>query len=359
VFVMSLRGTPDWVSYLVRAGLHAPSADNSQPWQFVWDGRTLELFMHDERGKRGLGADHPANLMALGAVIENLSQAARALGMPAETLQMGDASGSGCMARAVWEHPQSPPGALPAGVQQRHTNRGPFETTALDRRLLAELAVMRQGPLRVAVVSEAQARERWSGLVREASELRFQNEEIHRWLGDSLRFTPEEVARGDGLDVASLLLPPGGESLLRLSLDWRRMVLLNRFGGCKLFALLEAAMLKKCAALVTVIGPASGTGVEVAAGRLLQRVWIALNEMGIAVHPYFVLPDQLHRLRTGRVAPEFVHKVRRIEAAVGELLGSRDETVFMLLRVGVPRVAAPVRSRRLPLERSFSVLVSP
>lgn len=356
---MSVEGTPDWVSYLVRAGLHAPSADNSQPWRFVWDGRTLDLFMHEERGKGGLGTDHPANLMALGAVIENLAQAASALGMPPEALQTVDATGAGCMARVTWEQPRAEPlGALPAGVQQRHTNRGPFATTALDPGLLADVAALQEGPVRVAVVTDRQQRARWSGLLREASELRFQTEEIHRWLAGSLRFTPDEVARGDGLDVASLLLPPGGESLLRLSLDWQRMALLNRFGGCKLFALLEAAMLKNCAALVAVIGPPSGIGVEVAAGRLLQRVWIALNEAGVAVHPYFVLPDQLYRLRSGRVAPEFVDKVRRIEAGVGELLASRAETVLMLLRVGVPRVADPVRSRRLPLDRSFSVLVS-
>ncbi|EXI64848.1 MAG: Nitroreductase family protein [Candidatus Accumulibacter adjunctus] len=356
---MSLRGIPDWVDYLVRSGLHAPSADNSQPWRFVWDGHSLELFMHEERGKDGLGADHPANLMALGAVVENLSQAAGALGMPADALQTGDPTGTGCMARVVWDAAGLQPlGALPAGVQQRHTNRGPFATTALDPELLAAVAALQEAPVRVVIVTERQQRERWSALVRKASELRFQTEEIHRWLAGSLRFTPEEVARGDGLDVATLLLPPGGESLLRLSLDWRRMELLNRFGGCKLFAMLEAAMLKNCAALVVLTGPPAGFGVEVAAGRLLQRVWIALNEEGVAVHPYFVLPDQLYRLRRGRVAPEFVHEVRRIEAGVGELLASRNETVLMLLRVGVPRVADPARSRRLPLARSFSTLVS-
>lgn len=349
---------PEWVDFLLRAGRQAPSADNSQPWRFVWDGRVLSLHMEEEQGKTGLGREHPATLMAMGAVIENLSQAAAALGMPGDALQVHAGNAEGSMATIAWDGAlRVPEGASPPlALFRRHTNRGAFSTAPLTHELVARLSSLSEGSLRTLVVNQREMMPRWGTLVREASEVRFQTEEIHRWLAGSLRFTPAEVERGEGMDVASLLLPPGGSSLLKLSLDWRRMRMLNTLGAFKLFAMLEAAMLKKCAALIAVAGPASEVGVEVGAGRLLERLWIALNEEGIAVHPYYVLPDQLYRLRAGRVAPQFQVPVGGIRERVAELLGSREDTVFMLLRVGLPEIADPIRSRRLPLEAKFALL---
>ena len=250
---MSVLGVPDWVRFLVSAGQQAPSADNSQPWRFVWDGKCLSVHLDPVRGGAGLGLDHPANLMAMGAVIENLAQALEVLGLPAETLQIGRGGAQEPFATIKWDGPvRLPGGEREAGLFHRHTNRGPFRTVPLAPTLAAQLAAMTEGPLRTVVVSDGEQKKRLASLLRDASEVRFQTEEIHRWLGASLRFTPEEVERGDGLDVATLLLPPGAGGLLKLSLDWRRMAVLNRFGAYKLFAFLEAAMLQQSGALLLV-----------------------------------------------------------------------------------------------------------
>jgi hypothetical protein len=353
---MTMRDVPEWVSFLVRAGQQAPSADNSQPWRFVWDGKRLSVHMDPDRAGGGLGLDHPANLMAMGAVIENLAQAAESTGLPAEALEIGRRGKQEPFATIAWDYPvRSPNGERAARLFRRHTNRGPFNTVSLDPALVVRVAAMSEGPLRTVVVSESGQKKRLTSLLRDASEVRFQTEEIHRWLEASLRFTPEEVERGDGLDVATLLLPPGAVGLLKISLDWRRMAVLNRFGAYKLFAFLEAAMLQQSGALVLVAGPSQGAGLEVAAGRLLERLWVTLNDHGVAVHPYYVLSDQLYRLRAGLVAGRFVASVNSIAHRVADFLGGAEETVYMLLRVGLPKVANPVRSRRLPEHASFDI----
>jgi hypothetical protein len=350
---MSALGVPDWVAYLVRAGRQAPSADNSQPWRFVWDGKCLTVHLDPIRGAAGLGLDHPANLMAIGAVIENLAQAVEALELPAEALKVGR-GGSEPFATITWHHPvRLPAGEREVALFRRHTNRGAFQTVPLAPALAHRLAAMTEGPLRTVMVSENERKKRLVALLRSASEVRFQTEEIHRWLGASLRFTPEEVARGDGLDIATLLLPPGATGMLKLSLDWRRMTILNRFGAYKLFASLEAAMLQQSAALLVVAGPTQADGTGVAAGRLLERLWVLLNEQGVAVHPYYVLSDQLYRLRAKLVPDRFVAQVTTVAKGVADLLGSSEETIFMLLRVGIPKIANPIRSRRLPERVTF------
>lgn len=348
---------PEWVKQLVLAGAQAPSADNSQPWRFVWNGKNLTLHLDTVRAGAGLGLNHPANLMAMGAVIENLTRAAKTLGFPPDILSLESGSKDQPFATIAWDGPApNPTIEADPGLFARHTNRGAFQKIPLSPKLIAHLTAMTEGRLRTVVVSEPRQKKHLAGWVRDASEVRFQTEEIHRWLGSSLRFTPEEVARNDGLDVATLLLPPGAIGLLKFSLNWRRMATLNRFGAYKLFAFLEAAMLQESAALILVAGPLQGDGNELAAGRLLERLWIKLNEEGIAVHPYFVLADQLYRLRTGLISKQFQAPVTQLAGRVSEFLGSGNETVYMLLRVGIAKINNPVRSRRLPAENTLSVL---
>lgn len=346
---MSAFTVPEWVNFLVRAAQHAPSADNSQPWRFFWDRQALSVDMDDGRGKSGLGSNHPANLMAMGAVIENLGQAAAALGIPSDTLRINPNPDQGPLVRIAWENfLETPVDSATLSLYQRHTNRGRFKVTSLDPETITDLAAMTQGAARTLILEGSDDRKYLTALVRDASEVRFQTEDLHRWLAQSLRFTPEEIERGEGLDVATLLLPPGGLGLLKMSLDWRRMAAFNRVGAFKLFAALEAAMLRHCGAFVAVLGPPSEPGVEIAAGRLMERLWIDLNSRGLAVHPYYVLPDQLYRLRAGLVGAPFQAQVAAITARTAELLQSKNETMFMLLRVGIPMIADPVRSRRLP-----------
>lgn len=354
---MTMADVPEWVDVLVRAGRQAPSADNSQPWRFWWDGLSLSVAFDDLRGKKGLGLDHPANLLALGAVIENLAQAANALQIPAEALETSLAGEQGPSACLSWSHEaRAPIDETSLALHRRHTNRGRFYTERLDATLHERLSAMTEGPVRALVMTAEERCEPLRRLVRDASEIRFQTEEIHRWLSQSLRFTPDEIARGDGLDVATLMLPPGGRGLLKLSSDWKRMSFLNRLGAYRIFAALEAAMLRDCGALVVVVGPAQADGIEIAAGRLMQRLWIELNAHGWAVHPYFVLADQLARLRSGLVAKPFDAKVAAIAASTAELLHFRDETLFILLRVGLPRIPKPIRSRRLPIDSLLTVV---
>jgi len=356
VLRMVAENVPTWVSQLARCGCMAPSADNSQPWRFVWDGRLLALRLDSERGLSSFGAENPATLLAMGAVTENLAQAADAMGIPAEALKFGLGQADNTLAAVEWNGPvRDDVDHLGLPLARRHTNRGPYETTPLDPALHKRIAAMAEGTARTLVVSGPDGKRRLAKLVRGSSEVRFQTEEIHRWLGASLRFTPEEVARGDGLDVATLLLPPGATSLLRFSLDWRRMEVLNWFGAYKLFAVLEAAMLNKSAALVAVVGSDGDPADALAAGRLLQRLWIALNEAGFAVHPYYVVSDQLYRLRSGLVAEGFRSAVGKIAQDVAEFLGSSEETIFMLLRVGRPTVKIPPLSRRLTLKDVLTI----
>lgn len=139
---------------------------------------------------------------------------------------------------------------------------------------------------------------------------------------------------------------------MRMIADWKRMKVLNRFGLFKLLAMTETQLLAQAPAIFCLIGK-DGIRNTIDAGRLLARIWIELNSQGMAVHPYYVLTDQLVRMRSNGLPMNMMDRVAEMGIGLPAIIGSGpDEMLHMLLRVGLPKRTAP-RSKRLPLERIF------
>ena len=233
-----------------------------------------------------------------------------------------------------------------ADIMNRHTNRLSYRAKPLGGNELDGLIGLSRGTARLAWLDPAENKA-MGQLVRQASEVRFRTQEVHEWLVRSLRFDEQEANSGDGLDVATLGLPPGGRQLLKFIAPWPRMAFLNRLGMFRMMALIEARPISIAPQLVAIVSP-RGRDDVLDAGSLLEQLWIELNKRGLAVHPYYVISDQLNRLASGRVPEGLSVEVLRLGSACAALLRlAEGEQLQMLLRVGHPR-CAPVKSRRLP-----------
>ena len=346
------------ISTLAMAGHTAPSADNSQPWHLYWDGTALTINYDHER-VQGLtfSAWSPATLLSMGGVIEHISQAAEALATPfsLEVLPK-DCGTPDCYARFRLQAAARPDRNLEQhALFKRHTNRFRFRTESISTDTLQTLHQLNEGEARVSAFTDRAKITAVARLVTSASEARFQTQEIHEWLGTSLRFSPSDEKNADGLDVRTLDLPPGGRLFLKFISDWRRIRLLNKIGIYKILANIDAAPLKRAPELVAVIGENPPTG-ALDAGRLLSRTWIHLNSLGLAVHPYFVVSDQIFRLGENAVPQHLIAQIQDVNRQAGELFGlTENQVLYMLFRIGYPTREAP-HSRRLPLEKIFTDL---
>lgn len=342
----------NWVRKLAADAALAPSADNSQPWTLRWNGSELAIaFALRHQTHNVFAADSHATLLSVGAVAEYLQGALTTNAMHASwqwpsNLELGQPYATVVLNGAPANF------AFPDGPLRRHTNRLAFQSDPLPASVVREIDTYQDNSNRAVLLVDRRQRSTLIRLVRLCSEARFCNQHLHEWLIGSLRFTPEEVARGDGLDIRTLGLPPGGKQFLRLISDWRRLEVLNRLGAYKLLALSETALLAPAPALLCIVGRADARSV-IDAGRLMTRLWTNLNLQGIAVHPYYVVTDQINRLREGTVAAGFESQIAGVNEHMCRLLELQPaETLHMILRVGYPK-AQPLRSRRLPLEAVF------
>ena len=335
---------------LAEAAIRAPSADNSQPWSLDWDGATLAV-QHRDSASDTFGRGAHASLLSAGHVVEaacEYLQAARArweLRRPVDPTP-----GTPYAQIAIASFGDVEPGAVPG--LGRHTNRLPFAARPLPPAGLREAGSQREGAARIVVVDEPRRQRAVAEIVKACSRVRFRTRELHEGLMRSLRWTEGEAAAGDGLDVATLHLPPGARAFMRATSDWRTQDRLNKLGLHRLLAAADSALLYRAPALLAVVGPDAADDV-VAAGRLSQRVWTALNALGLGVQPYYAATDQYVRLRRGVVPPSLSGEVRGAVAELPRLLGLRDgEMLHLLFRVGWP-TREPQRSRRLPVDTLF------
>lgn len=343
------------IAYLLsQAAHHTPSADNSQPWQFSWQEDTLTVGYDSERvANKTFTADSHATLLTIGALSENLIQAAEALHINLDWTypSLLNKDHPVYFETTITKSDNAPAIAfneLP--LFKRHTNRYPYKNKPLGSDCGKLLQTFTAGNARIILIEEQSLIHKIAGLVRSASEIRFQTQEIHEWLAKSLRFDTKSTDQyGEGLDVATIDLPPGGNLFLRLISNWRRMSWLNKWGIYKALALIDSLPVKKAPALIAIVGPDQFHN-TLAAGQLMNRAWIALNEQGIAMHPYYVVSDQMQRRQLNSVPAHLIEKADSLIQQTKQLLQlENQETLHMLFRVGYP-TKSPVKSKRLPLE---------
>lgn len=345
---------PEHIEFILKAGHMAPSADNSQPWEFSWDGKFLTIMVSTARcNTEVFDSNHPAIPLALGAAIENIDQAASSAGFNIKwDVSSFYNDSESPLVRGEIEYLNSAiqiPSTHP--LFDRHTNRHPFKRDALPSSLLIELANMATDGSSLVVVDDGKVIGEIARLINDASKIRFRMKELHEWLFSALRFTPEQVNQGDGLDVRTLHLPPGGRLLLKSVEKWKTMERLNKLGIFRMFSTIEANLFQQAGAIICVVqdSPSSST---ILSGRLMERAWITLNHMGIAVQPYFVLTDLLYRQSEGSIPPFLENEAQSLKLRTSEVLRIEDNRILMLLRTGYPtRIAVP--SKRLPLESNI------
>ncbi len=342
---------PASIEFLAKAGRAAPSADNSQPWRMSWDPQNARLLL-SSTSRSSFPAGHPACLISVGSVAENIIQAAASSGLDLNMRQVAKLGNVHYEFR-IPQADRAPTVLSDHPLFLRHTNRLRFASNPVEESILAGLNADRQGGARLVRIHRREEIVAVADCVREASEIRFQTRENHEWFHASLRFDPVAVARGDGLDVATLGLPPGGAAMLRALSNWRRMAFANRFGAYVVFARVEAAPIARAPAILAIVAPSTREA-TLDAGRLMQRVWIEINSTGLAVQPFYVVSELLHRLETGRLLSGSEARAQNVRNVLSTTLALRGETVHMFLRIGWP-ICEPHRSRRIPLEEIVSL----
>lgn len=317
---------------LVPEAARAANAHNTQPW--VVDPQGDELVLRRDR-TRTLGASDPRGrdtMLSFGAFVESLLICAASAGVG---LRFEASTGGDAETDEVGRFSRHPEGYQTrfssADVRGRRVWRGRWRDGAPGPDLLQEAAVEaeRMG-FRLVSMPTRDAR---PILVR-ANRWFFGEQatvaELHQWTRLSPRHPRYDE---DGLNDAMLVLSTVERAGLRTLISPRVFRALRGVGLPGLLARMSASATQGSGTVLGVVGPA-GAQQELAAGRLLTRLWLGFQRHGLYVHPQSApldCPETRAMLdERWQVAP--------------------DEHLVAWFRVGIPasdpaaRVASPRRS---------------
>lgn len=337
---------------ILRAGIAAPSADNSQPWRFAWSGDDLDLRIDRERSGRVSDTRYVLSDLAAGACLENMIVHAQSRGVGADVEIFPQHDDELWVAHIHFVSPgrgSDRPEPLAAAIEQRHTDRrfpwrGPIQSDTQAR--LAAQAEQISGQ-RLWWARTTRERKTALTVIRQAEALRFRSPTLHAELFSSIRFSVGwHASSEEGLAPAALAveapLRPGFQAMRRPAV----MNLFNRLGAASILGWRSAWLpIRLSPELCLVVIPSAARSDVVAGGRALQRVWLQATLDGLSVQPY-AAPGVLS-LGFVPVEPAFQRALSDLASNLNHLCAPGHGLVF--LRVGYSRSAPRGRSGRRPL----------
>jgi len=274
----------------VRAAILAANPHDTQPWIFAVDPNAVEVFADRARNLGSFDPFRREMHLGLGAAIENLSIAARALGFTASVtaaqgrLALSPAAAPFRAARVALRPSQSDRNALYGAIPFRHTNRGPYRPdVVISPGALEWFTDLASGAdVRVAFVIDPGARRDLSALIVEATRRIADDPDMSadsaRWFRAGRR---DIEAHRDGVTLDAAGLSPTMTALAKLMPDMSA-----KWNDAYWLSMTRDVELPTAPALgIVFVRDRLDMPGAIAAGRAWQRLHLAATAQGLAAQP--------------------------------------------------------------------------
>ena len=283
--------TSEVIRDIVRAAIQAPSAENTQPWRFLYEGGELLICLDQSRALAS-DVDCMLDLTSLGACLENAIIAAREAGYePTVTIvfdskQVQQLDCNVPVAKIGFGIPASSDPLFPY-LSDRCTSRR-MHRTAIEQPQLEELSpsISNFPAVRLDWVTKPQEMRQIGHLLGIGNRIRFEHEPFHREFYENIRSSQQAVEEtNDGLDLATLQLPTGVASILTFLRKWPRMKIANALGFSRSVARQAAAEVRSSGALGVLTVDSALAENFLQGGRALERLWLSATAANLGFHP--------------------------------------------------------------------------
>jgi hypothetical protein len=333
---------------MVAAAVLAASPHNTQPWIFRFGDTRIDLLADPARRMAAPDPYGREMRVGLGCALENLVLAAWARGYQPRVGLLPEPSDARLVARVELAAGRVRHSALYDAIGDRHTNRGPYSKQPLPDGFLAELTALADssGPVTPVWLTKTRARRDMGALMVEAARAvtadEAQSKDGFRWFrGDADAIERHQ----DGLTL-------DGQGLGALMTAVAKLLpTASRASGDTFWVNQTRTVHTKTAAAygVLLVSDPRDPAQQLAGGRLLQRIHLAVTARGLALQHMNQITERIDRdLSLGR-QPEFGP---RLAALVEPAAGSGREALVAF------RLGRPTRSGRLSPRRPASEVIS-
>jgi tRNA A37 threonylcarbamoyladenosine dehydratase len=347
---------------LVKAACLAPSGGNSQPWKWVFTQGRLLLINAFDTNSTFLGVANLPSLVAFGAAIENIILKASELSLDVHCIEFPFSNRDEVIAMFEFSKSNSTEPLYPnrrACIGLRLTNRNLGKREKIDDNILQQLRnIDKEIPgsdLRF-FTHETQLDE-IADVLGEVEKIRLLEDMGHSDFVNEIRWNAEENDRKkDGVDLRTLDITNAERVGLEVSRDKTIIGLLNQWNGGGAFKKLTKKSIDSASAIGVICMSGNTKADYLNGGRLLQKLWLEANVLGIAFQPVsssvFVYARffRNHGEGLSEKGKKSLLELRpQFEKALGITAERTEIFIFRLSIADEPKV----KSLRKPLEEMF------
>jgi hypothetical protein len=336
----------------------SPSAGNNQPWKVWCEGGRLFLF-HDKYRSYSWGDYYEmGSHMGLGTVLENVHLQSLQMGLEDNIVKFPVTNNPQFIAAIEFKPLQTEPiereRNLAAGLFRRCTNRRLGPRRPLPQGLFEELNTLTQefpgyhiwhteDPDQLDVVGE---------VISACDRIRLLQPKGHSEFYSEVRWDKEHaLATLDGIELAAVDVTEGEKAGFRVARDWKAVELLSKWDKGTAFKKASTKSVNSASSMLLLTAPEFTHNSLLDTGRLVQRLWIHLNNRGVSIHPMLSPAFFFNRLihGNGLEIPEHTQKeLYELRAKFTSVfpLNDQDREVFIMKLSIADNMEA--RSLRLP-----------
>jgi hypothetical protein len=347
---------------ILQEAVRAPSGDNCQPWRFEVHGDEVKIFNMPERDTSLFNFRQLASYVAHGALSENLTVAAMSHGYNVDLSFFPDLREPNLVVVARLREGGKTNHPLYPYLARRCTNRRAFDGNPLapDVRKALLGAVGTDIPGALYLTESDGDKAAIAEVIALNDRLVFENPDIHAFLYEHVRWTPEEAEEAlDGLDLRTLELSFPDSVMFPLLKSWPLVQFFNHFGISRVIAGTARKQALSAASIGVIIVPGSSAEHFLCAGRILERVWLEATRQdlsfqmmtGITFLMLQAMAGELKGFSDGQV--KLIQKARELvlsktggkgEVAVIFRIGKSAPPTVYSLRQGVEMVVGEITS---------------
>lgn len=331
------------IERLLERARWAPSGDNTQPWRFEILGEH-HLLVHgfDTRDHVVYDLDGRPSQLAIGALLETIAIAASVEGFACRVERRPDTPETHLLIDVRLERDDRlPADVLAPFIEKRVVQRRAMSTRRLSDEQKQALAASLPVGFSVLWFERLSERYKMARLMFDNAKIRLnipEAYEVHKAVIEwNARFSEDRIpSRAVGVDLLT-------EQLMRWAMkSWRRVELLNRWMFGDLVPRLQMDMVPGlfCGAHLALLAPQALETVDdyLAAGRALQRFWLAATRLGLLIQPEMT-PVIFSRYATKGVVfstlSDYVVAAHRLGARLSQQLrDSGSDRLYFLGRIG-------------------------
>jgi hypothetical protein len=349
------------VTEIVKAGMMAPSGGNAQPWKFIYTDKGLSIFHEEHYSYSLLDFNNLGSYVAIGAVVENITIKAAALGLTVKCDYFPVKGNKKIAAHITFAKAETKPAisSLESGITIRVTNRDLAVKETLSKDLYQHLqsSITSYNGAELHIIDDEPLMKDLGKVLAVAEKLRIIHPRGHYdTFTNELRWTKEEIEqKRDGLDVNSLGATQSELAGFKVASDTKAIAFLRELKGGGAFTKMVNKSVAASSALGVITMPGYSELSFLQGGQAVERVWIEANLAGVSFQPIAQFVFLLARLEHGSETLEAYYKTElqklkeTFNNLLPQLINKQPIFMFRLDKAGEPKV----RSLRRPIESSF------